>query len=434
MTVPDGETIAADRPRRRRWPKILLAIVAVVALLVVALTSGGPAAKDRPSPTALEVGAGRNAVMQLRTSHATPRGTSRIRYGRAELDGIGALATHGFRPDRLDLALHDGTLTVTGSHLLPLGRWLNIAVVAHGHSDHFPTTRISIGKITLPAWASRRLFDLAHWYAGRRGIDLPPLDRMVRNVTIGRDRVTATIRLPRKAGIVDRLSSLEADPVDAVAVTRLYCGLAAAQRRYPSADLVTHVHRVFAGAARQAAPATYNRAAFVALAMLLVDPRAGDLAGTAKADTERCRIPPVPVTIHGRADLPMHWSLSAALSASAGGQLARAMGEWKELADSLAKQSMFAVGDPSGFSFVDLSADRSGFKIAKAAGADEDAARIAAKLARATPNDILPPSLLRHQDSLPNAQFVKQYGSVDDPRYAAMVAQIDAVLEREGIH
>ncbi|HVF95430.1 MAG TPA: hypothetical protein VM900_14040, partial [Sphingomonas sp.] len=121
-------------------------------------------------------------------------------------------------------------------------------------------------------------------------------------------------------------------------------------------------------------------------------------------------------------------------SAGAGGQLARALGEWKELADSLSPQSAFAVGDPSGFSFVDLAADRSGFGIARAATSEEHATRIAAQLARARPEDLLPRSLLAREESLTNAAFVERYGSIDDPRYDAMVAGIDAVLGREAIH
>jgi hypothetical protein len=429
MTMSVGDPIAA--PRRRRWPRVALLLVLLLAILFLTITSGAPSAPARGTVTAEQVGAGRSAVEQLRRADARTTGT-RITYGRAELDGIGALVSHGFDPDRLDLAIVGQTLTVTGSHRLPLGRWLDVAVTTRGGGKGFPPARLRIGAITLPEGATRQVFGLARRLANGRGVRLPPLDSLVRDVAIARGSVAATIRLPQKTAIVDQISALESDPVDRVAVARLYCGLATAQRRSPSADLTTHLHRAFVGARGQESPAAYNRAAFVALAMLLVDPRAGDLAGSAVAETERCRIDPVRVTLHDREDLPKHWALSAALSAGAGGQLARALGEWKELADSLSKQSSFAVGDPSGFSFVDLAADRSGFGIARAASGD-DAARIAARLAIATPQDLLPVSLLAREESLTSAAFTKRYGSIDDPRYARMVAEIDAVLAREAI-
>lgn len=432
MTEPIGGATAA-RPRPL-WRRLLLLVAAMLIALVLLLTSGRPDVPTAGTVTAEQVGAGRAAVLQLPTSFGASHASSRIRYGKPELDGIGALVSHGFAPDRLALAIRGDRLVASASRPLVLGRWLNLQVTAQGAGKRFPLVHVRVGAVPLPAGLSRRLLEIARWVANRRGLDLPPLDRLVHTVSIRDGVVVATVRLPARDALVDRLNTLDSDPVDAVAVARLYCGLAVAQRRAPSDQLTTHLHRAFAGAAAQSYPAAYNRAAFVALAMLVVDPRVGDLAGNAQAATDRCRVPPVAVTIHGRADLPMHWALSAALSAGAGGQLARAMGEWKELADSLAKQSSFAVGDPTGFSFVDLSADRSGFTIARAATAPADAARVAARLAAASAQDILPISLLARQERLDNAAFVRAYGSIDDPRYAAMVARIDAVLARDAIH
>lgn len=434
MTTP-AETVevAPQGARRRRWPVILAILVATLLALLLVVTGGSSWVATRGTVTADQVGAGRAAVAQLQPGGVAPPQGNTVRFARAELDGIGALVSDGFSPDRLALGVRGGVLTVTASRPLWLGRWLNLQLVTTGTSKGFPPIRIQIGAIHLSPATSRRAVEFLRYAANRRGLALPPLDRLVRAVAVGRDAVAATIALPPRDLLAHRLAKLENDPIDAVAVKRLYCGLAAAQRRFPSDDLARHVHRAFAGAATQPNPAAYNRAAFVALAMLLVDPRAGDLAGGAQAATASCRIDPVVVMIHGRADLPKHWALSAALSAGAGGQLAQALGEWKELADSLAKQSEFAVGDPSGFSFVDLSADRSGFTIAQAASDPDEAARIGALLARATPQSILPLSLLGRQEQLTNPEFIRRYGSVQDPRYAAMVASIDAVLAREGI-
>jgi hypothetical protein len=426
----------ASRARRRRRlaaaVAILFALVAAALLLGLLVTSGTPWAEERPVPTAEQVGAGRDAVLQLRAGRTDPAGLSHLRLGPAQLDGFAALASHGFRPDRLELSLQQGVLNVVGSHRLWGGRWLNVGLVTSGQSTGFPRTQMTIGSIALGPRPSRWLFQLARWGLNRRGVRMPALDAMVRDVRIGPDIVTATIFLPRNSGLVDRLAGAGTDTVDEGLVVSTYCRLADAQRARPDGNFATQVQRAFLHRGPET-PEDFNKAAFVALAMLIVDERAGDLAGKARALTHTCRIAPVTVSIHGRHDLPKHWILSAAFSVSAGSQFAQAIGEWKELADSLSRQSSFARGDPSGFSFVDLAADRAGFRLAKTAAEPADAARIAAQLASATAQGLLPVSLLERPESLTNAEFVRRFGGIDDPRYRAAVKRIDQVLKRDAI-
>jgi hypothetical protein len=411
---------------------VLLGLLSVLLLLGVLLTSATPWAEERAVPTAEQVGAGRDAVLQLRAGRMDPAGLSHLRLGPAQLDGFAALASHGFRPDRLDIALHDGVLDIVGSHRLALGRWFNVGVVASGASAGFPPLGITIGSLHFGPRASRWLAQLGRLGLRLRGVQLPALDAMVRDVRIGPDLATATIVLPRGSGLVDHLAGAAGDPVDEALVVATYCRLAAAQKAQPEGDFAAQVRRAFLHRGPEPAE-DYNKAAFVALAILLVDERAGDMAGNARALIRSCGIAPVTVAIHGRRDLPKHWILSAAFAVSAGTQFAQAIGEWKELADSLARQSSFARGDPSGFSFVDLAADRAGFRLAKAASEPGEARRIAARLASATAQSLLPVALLERPESLTNAEFVRQFGGIDDPRYQAAVRRIDRVLERDGI-
>jgi hypothetical protein len=141
----------------------------------------------------------------------------------------------------------------------------------------------------------------------------------------------------------------------------------------------------------------------------------------------------VTTSIYNRSDWPKHWTLSSAIAVGAGVQLSEAAGEWKELADSLARKSQFAVGDPSGFSMADLAADRAGFEAARAAVRPDSAERLAAELAKANPQQLLPHELIEREDGLSNVEFVRRYGGVDDPRFKARVQQIDAVLDRSGL-
>jgi hypothetical protein len=268
----------------------------------------------------------------------------------------------------------------------------------------------------------------------RRKVDVPPLDVLVRNFKVDRLTVSALVSLPGKSGLVHQMASAVAEPVDRASVLRIYCALSDRQRRKPSGDFAEQVRRAFSLDNPGATRVDSNRAAFVALGMFTVDERVGDFAQLSPADLGKCLITAVPTSIYGRQDWPKHWALSGAIAAGAGTQLSEAAGEWKELADSLAHQSQFAIADPSGFSMADLAANRAGFKTARAAWQADSAGRMAAALAHATPQQLLPAELVRREDALSNASFVKRYGGVDDPRFRQKVREIDVVLDAKALH
>jgi hypothetical protein len=412
-----------------RW-SIGVLLVAVVLWLL--LTSAEPLGSQQAAPSPTDVGAAREAYHQLRSARGHAKGNS-VTLGPAHLDGIGAVASHGFRPDRLEVSTSGAQLRIGASHQLPMGRWLNLTAVASGPSSGFPPTRVRVGALSFPPGLSRVGFEAGRWLLQLRGADIPPLDTMVRRFQVRNGVVTASIALGRNSGVVDNLAGTIATPVDTAAVIRTYCTLAAAQRKRPSADFAEHVRRAFSINAPTSDRASLNAAAFMALGMLLVDERVADLARVDSEDVGRCRTAPIPVQIYGRGDWPKHWTLSAALAVGAGAQLSQAAGEWKELADSLRPKSDFAVGVPSGFSMSDLAADRAGFRVARFAVTDTDAGRIAARLSRATPQELLPYQLVNREDGLNDAEFAKRYGSVDDPRFKKRLEQIDRELDKNGL-
>lgn len=423
----------ARRRSRRRWPALVVSFLLVLGLTFFLFTSSAPSLPPQPAPTADQVGAGRDAYRQLKQAKGKAEG-SWIMLGQPQLTGLAALASHGLRPDRLRLTTSGSTLHIQGSHALPVGRWLNVTAEVTGPSEGFPPTRLTVGVVTLPAFASRPLLEITRWlYVRLRHADVPPIGRIARNFSVRDGRVTALLSVGRKSGVVDEMAGIVAQPIDREAVVRIYCSLADRQKREPSSDLAEQVHRAFSVTGTGARSPTDNGATFIALGILLVDNRVADFARLTPAAFRGCAIAPLFTKVYGRGDWPKHWALSAALSVGAGTQLSEAVGEWKELADSLAKQSQFAVGDPSGFSMADLSADRAGFEIARAATQPDSAARVGAALATASPEQLLPHALVQGEDGLSNAEFVKRYGGIDDPRFKARVAEIDAALARTGL-
>jgi len=408
----------------------VLLVGSVVALFV--LTDPAPSADMRNAPTAQQVGAGRDAVYQLRNRQKAIGGASRIDWGPEHLEGLSVLATQGFRPNRLDLYIFGDVFYVVASYKLPLDRWFNVNLAASGRSAGFPETSVRIGSLPLSPFFARGLFEVGRWVLRLQGTQLAPLDELVSDFAVGKESVAATIDLPSRTGMLDQLTGAGSD-VDPALVVERYCALTKAWETDPNPDFAAQIRRAFpAQRATDATPAT-NRAAFIALGMFVVDRRVGFVAKVDDGDAARCAKGYSSFDLHTRSDLPKHWALSAALAAGTGSQLAAAMGEWKELADSLAKGSRFARGAPTGFSFVDLAADRSGFRIANAASSDKGAQDMAARLSRVAADQLLPRALLNEAEGLRGADFRQAYGGIEDPRYLKAVARIDAVLQRDGL-
>ena len=415
--VPIPPTLRRVR-RRRRALQIAAVLLAVLLLLTVGFT---PAVPRREAPAADEVAAGRDAGIRLREALRDTPGNARVRYTNRDLDGIVALAGNV-------LHLRHAAAQVEGDKVaaalsLPIGPlWLNLHASAASHGPGFPAIWLRIGHLPIPPFMVRAGAELARGLLILRGVKLPPLDSAFKGVRVGDGAVDLVLDSPPGgSGIVRSVVGMQTAEADTRTVVLIYCVLQRRQAAEPSPEFATHLARAIEARPPGVASAPANRAALVALAMFAVNPRAGELAGTAFPDSVDCRKPVPDLNLVGRTDLPKHWALSAALGTMIGDDAGRAMGEWKELADSLP--------GGSGFSFVDLSADRAGLRIGRAAGDPASAERLARALSVAHGPDLLPPAALGGVEDLPNAEFVARYRSIEDARYAAAVARIDALLD-----
>jgi hypothetical protein len=127
---------------------------------------------------------------------------------------------------------------------------------------------------------------------------------------------------------------------------------------------------------------------------------------------------PYAAFMYKRIDLAQHFIGSAALTASVNGQVAKVVGEQKELSD--------AEGG-SGFSFIDLAADKAGTRFGEIATSSPDNARKIQKAMAAVKNysDFMPdPRDL--PEKMDAAEFKRLFGGIDSPTYRHIVEQIDA--------
>lgn len=123
------------------------------------------------------------------------------------------------------------------------------------------------------------------------------------------------------------------------------------------------------------------------------------------------------VTLAGRTDFPQHFTISAALAASAGSPLSDAVGLYKEVDDSRRG---------SGFSFNDIAADRAGTRFGELA---TSRATDIERLYRAATGGLREADLVPDVRDLPEfmteAEFKRRFGGVGQPPYVKMLAEIE---------
>lgn len=162
-----------------------------------------------------------------------------------------------------------------------------------------------------------------------------------------------------------------------------------------------------------------NQAVILALAQLLGGRNLQLLVNEVKANPQG-KTPRV--TLARRPDLQQHFIYSATIHVLGNQRLSSAVGEAKELLDSLK--------GGSGFSFVDLLADRAGIRFARLAVATPESARALQQFfasAERTEQELFP-SKSRLPEGLPQEMFEQQYQSIDSAVYQQMVAEIDRRL------
>jgi len=165
-------------------------------------------------------------------------------------------------------------------------------------------------------------------------------------------------------------------------------------------------------------PDVPNRAAILALSVILgeekvakVAKREIDLAKLSQAKKLRRRI-----TLHGRRDLSQHFWVSAGLAVLSNDTQSMTVGLLKEVMDS-------AKG--SGFSFVDLAADRAGTLFTVAATRNQESARaMQVRIRNGVAIADFVPKLLDLPEGISNDDFQREYGGLGGEGTKKIVEEI----------
>lgn len=171
-------------------------------------------------------------------------------------------------------------------------------------------------------------------------------------------------------------------------------------------------------------PVRENRAALLALGIYLGDPRFDKLAVLGLKPELLARSSYTQgVHLGGRQDLRLHFIISAGLKLLTDQGISTAIGEFKELLD--------AGRGGSGFSFVDLAADRAGIRFAETAADPNGGARRLQELLSGNPSEqLFFPLVADLPENMPKDQFEQRYRGVNSATYNSMVREIDRRIDR----
>ena len=215
---------------------------------------------------------------------------------------------------------------------IPFGRYLNIDAALTETSGLPHVESLTVGRLPVPAWLADRLVEYAAGRLSEFEGERVAADA-IRSVSVADG--TLRVAYEWRADLPDRIRAMTLSQQDRERLRAYHERIASAVERLPrGASLAELIRPVMALAAERSAAgdaAAENRAALIALAFY-----ANGRGPSALVPEARNWKPAAPrsLLLRGRGDLTQHFTISAALAATAGTPLSDAVGLYKEINDS----------------------------------------------------------------------------------------------------
>jgi len=398
-----------------RWFLKTLAIILLLGILAAALLTDGSPLVDRSEAISPQAVAQAKRLLAANDPRQQQRGEIRTVAIPVSLldEGINYLAGRYLR-GRGTLRLKEDGAEVALSVALPAHRFLNLRAVVTP-TDGIPRIASArLGSLPLPS----TLIELAV----ARSIATYGFDKewelagkALREVSFDPSSGVARLTYAWEPNILDHARAAALSAADIKRLRESQLSLAALLAHRAPGARVTLAEVLKATIPNTDESSLRGRATLLVLASHLAGK---DLAAVVPAARNWPRLRWVNITLAGRHDLAQHFVISAALAAWAGEPVADAIGLYKELED--ARQG-------SGFSFVDLAADRAGTRFGETLLRDPD------QLMAAMRNDFLDKHLLPEVADLPESlhqpEFTRRFDSPDSPQFKALAAEIERRLD-----
>lgn len=400
-----------------------IALIAIVVAVLGVVTLGWLAVQDAPSVSkgatvsADDIRRTKSLLLRNDPRRGTAGEERTVSLSQQDATLLAQYATSRWRRASARVTLHDGTADVQASVQLPsnpLGAWLNVDATLAEAAGVPRIQRLRLGRLPIATFLAEPVLE---WAIERVGSEAP--------VRMAREMVERTAFTPESMTVVYRWSTDATGRVRDMLIapdefTRLEAyhvrlsTVLAARPSGRSISLTELLPPMFALAAERADdgdPAVENKAAIATLALYVTGRRVSTWLRQAKAWPALGKRQ---VTLAGREDLAKHFLVSAVVVGEADRTLSDAVGLTKELDDSRGG---------SGFSFVDLAADRAGTRFGELAVSSAELLR-AAVGDGVTEREIMP-DIAGLPESMSAAQFAARFGGVGAPAYNAMMAVIE---------
>jgi hypothetical protein len=435
--------VLAGRGARRRLLLVLgatlLAAPILVGLVLLGTTEREPLVRESPAVTSEEKRRLYDLLRDKNPKTLAAGATRSITLDSRDIDlllawGLPVVLGEGRGTARVDLlASRQARVSLTLRFATPTGRarYLNIVAGARVQIDQGrvrvadPTLRL--GRLGLPdpplRWLAPVISVLVQ--AERRA---RPVLAGVQSLEIGPGRAMLVYRrMELPPGLLARViwgagSNEEMRLAVRSHVERLLEAAPSLPRGEPRLGAAVEI--AFARARARSAtssPVLENRAALLALGLLLGHRRLEDFVGPVLDERDWRRAAPLArTTLRGRDDWTKHFFVSAALTVLSAQAPSDAIGVFKEELDA---------GGGSGFSFGDLMADRAGTTFALLATRDAAAARtLQERLAAGFRVDDFFPEAADLPEDIPAAELEARYGGVGGRLFRQYAAEVERRL------
>lgn len=328
-----------------------------------------------------------------------------------------------FAGGRSEVDLAAGTADLRLSVRQPLallGDYLNLRVVLLQQEQVLALDSLQAGRIVVPGWLADPLMQRTHAELLKRVPEYAAAVAAIDSFRLADERLNIVYEWQPE--LLDQLSTRGSDLLLGTADReRLLAHWGRLHELLSAPELGTRVALsamlapMFEFARdRQGDPVEENRAALRAMSLYVAEADAAQLLGEALPAPPRRTL-----ILAGREDRAQHFLISAGLTVSSSTTLAQSLGLLKEVDDSQA--------GGSGFSFIDIGADRTGVRFAELAIAGPEQARLLQDRVAAMEDESLFMADFRDlPELLSEEEFRAGYGGVGEPAYEAVLQDIDA--------
>ncbi len=409
---------------------LLSAVVILCAMLVFFGISDKPDIPVGWTPTRDDITRAKKILHE--GSKTKPDKIGTIELSEADLNLAANYLLNRYSKSAAKIELKDNMLRFTVSMTLPenkLGHYVNISFrLGNDDDSELPAlTKFKAGKLLLPAKFAAFVIDNIIRYTSLNEYFILAT-RPIKTVTIDQQKISLAYYSSKETLIQARNFLVQSDDNPKLDIYQRKLAEIIATHdpewRLSLADLLKPLFELAYQRSTLENAIEENKMAIMAINNYVnnKESRKFQSSPTPKLTTERR----YSTFLYKRIDLAQHFIGSAALTASLNGQLAQVAGEEKELSD--AKRG-------SGFSFIDLAADKAGTRFGETATSSPESAR---KIQKAMSeiqdySDFMPDprDLPEHMNE---AEFKRRYQSIDSPAYQEVLKLIDARIAETPIY